>query len=74
MRRRLRNSRSPEVCVIRCRTWIVWSNFGSSGMCLRMSSSRDNRPRSAWSMIAKAVNCFEVEPMFVRVSSSKGIP
>ena len=43
-------------------------------MWVRMSSSRDSSPRSACSMIAKAVNCFEVEPMLVRVSGLEGDP
>ncbi len=47
---------------------------GSSGTCSRTSSSRDSSPRSASRAMAKAVNCFEVDPMLERVSAVKGTP
>ncbi len=45
---------------------------GISGRCVRTSSSSESFPSSTSSMIAKAVNCFDVEPMFVGVAAVKG--
>ena len=45
---------------------------GNSGMCLRTSSSKDSSPDASSIAIAKAVNCFEVEPRFDGVAVVNG--
>ena len=66
-------SRRPDVWWPNCRKVIVAPKSGTSGMYLRISSSKSSSPRSAKRAMPKAVNCFVIEATWKIVSGSMGI-